>query len=67
MPTATVTGLSGAVLAAMSMSASGATAGALGHGALGAAALAQNNMGLTRRCRRVHVGNLPMGVGLTAG
>lgn len=53
-PTNSVSGLSGAALAAMSMG-HGAGAGALAS--VGAAtALGQNHMGLTRRCRRIHVG-----------
>ena len=59
-PAPCASGLSGAALAAMSMQ-TAETPGAAGAGA----ALAQNHMGLSRRARRIHVGNLPIGVGLT--
>lgn len=52
-PGASLAGLSGASLAAMSV-----------PGALGAGGQA-NALGLTRRARRLHIGNLPLGVGLT--
>lgn len=54
--TGSVAGLSGASLAAMSSSNPANTPGA---------AVQSNASSLTRRARRLHIGNLPLGVGLT--
>jgi len=67
-PSGSVSGLSGAALAAMSAAAVplAAASGAAAAGVSALGSLANNNLGLTRRARRVHVGNLPLGAGLTA-
>jgi hypothetical protein len=44
----------------------GAAAALLGSAAAQPSSAMPNLMGLTRRARRLHVGNLPIGVGLTA-
>lgn len=61
-----VAGLSGASIAALSTAGvlGGAAAGLAGLGGGGAAQ--QNLLALCRRARRLHIGNLPQGVGLTA-
>jgi len=67
-PGGSVSGLSGAALAAMSAAAVplAAASGAAAAGVSALGSLANNSLGLTRRARRVHVGNLPLGAGLTA-